>query len=86
MANSKSALKRVRQNERRRDAHRQVRSRIRTFTNKFDRAVTAGDAEAAASAYRDITAVLDRAASKGVIPQKRADRKKGRMAVRLASV
>lgn len=86
MANSRSALKRVRQNERRREAHRQVRSAIRTYTNKFDAALVAGKADDAAEAYRTIVSMLDRAAVKGVIPKQRADRKKGRMATRLSAV
>ena len=86
MANSKSALKRVRQNEKRREAHRKVRSVIRTYTNKFDAAIEAGKADDAQAAYREVSSVLDRAAAKGVIPRTRASRKKGRMATRLASI
>ncbi len=86
MANTKSALKRVRQNERRRETNRKVRSAVRTFMSKFDAAVAAGEAADATAAYRKITSVLDRAASKGVIPKERADRKKGRMAARLAAL
>lgn len=86
MANSKSALKRVRQNEKRRVTNRKVRSSIRTYTNKFDAALAAGEKAGAEAAYREIVAVLDRAASKNVIPKLRADRKKGRMAARLAAI
>lgn len=86
MANSKSALKRVRQNERRRETNRKVRSSIRTYTNKFETALESGEADAAVEAYRTIVSTLDRAAIKGVIPKKRADRKKSRMAARLAAV
>ena len=86
MANSKSALKRVRQNEKRREAHRKVRSAIRTFTNRFDAAIDGGKKKDAAEAYRQVVSVLDRAASKRVIPKQRADRKKGRMATRLAAL
>lgn len=83
MANSKSALKRVRQNKKARERNKVVRSRIRTFTNQFDSAVEEGDADAATEAYREAVAVLDRAARKDVIPKERADRKKSRMAKRL---
>ncbi len=86
MANSKSALKRVRQNETRRVRNRVVRSSIRTYTNQFDKAVEAGSKEDASAAYEKIVSILDRAASKGVIPKTRASRKKGRMAARLASI
>lgn len=86
MANSKSALKRVRQAEKRRETHRKVRSAIRTYVNKFEAALDGGKKEEAEEAYRQVVSTLDRAASKGVIPNKRADRKKGRMAVRLAAL
>ena len=86
MANSKSALKRAIQAEQRRDKNRQVRSVIRTYTNKFEAAIAAGVAADAESAYRAISSELDRAARKGVIPKERADRKKGRMAARLAAI
>ena len=86
MANSASALKRVRQNTKRRLANQKVRSKIRTYTNTFEAALESGDAAAAGEAYRQISGVLDRAAGKGVIPSQRADRKKGRMAKRLASI
>jgi len=86
VANSKSALKRAIQAEQRRDNNRQVRSAIRTYTNKFEAAIAAGVAADAESAYRAISSELDRAARKGVIPKERADRKKGRMAVRLAAI
>lgn len=86
MANSQSALKRVRQNEKRRTANKEVRSEIRTYTNKFTRAVQTGDKAQAEEAYRTVVSVLDRAASKGVIPKDRASRKKGRMASRLNSL
>ena len=86
MANSKSALKRVRQNEKRSARHRKVRSAIRTYTNRFEAALESGDEAEAREAYQEIVSVLDRAAQKGVIPRKRADRKKGRMAKRLDAI
>ena len=67
-------------------AHKEVRSEIRTYTNKFDSAVAGGDKAVAQEAYRTVVSVLDRAASKGVIPKERASRKKGRMAQRLEDV
>lgn len=86
MANSQSALKRVRQNEKRRVANREVRSEVRTYTNKFSKAADAGEKAAAEEAYRTAVSILDRAASKGVIPKERASRKKGRMAAQLAKL
>mgnify|MGYP006190416777 FL=1 len=86
MANSQSALKRVRQNEKRRVTNQKVRSVVRTYTNKFEKAAETGEKAAAEEAYRAVVSILDRAAGKGVIPKERASRKKGRMAARLAKL
>ncbi len=86
MANSKSALKRDRQNKIRRERNRIIRTRTRTMEKKFDAAVEAGDAAQAKEAFDAATVALDRAASKGIIPSKRASRKIGRMAKRLNQV
>lgn len=83
MANSKSAEKRNRQNKKASERNRVVRTRIRTYTNKFEEALEGGDKDAAQEAYQEIVAALDRAARKNVIPKERASRKKGRMAKRL---
>jgi small subunit ribosomal protein S20 len=86
VANSKSALKRVRQNKVRRERNRVVRSRTRTIERKFNEAVEAGDKAVAEETFKAAATALDRAASKGVIPKKRASRKIGRMAKRLDAI
>lgn len=86
MANSKSAKKRASQNVVRRDRNRNVRSSVRTKARKFVSIVEAGDASAAEASLRNAVSALDRAASKGVIPRKRAARKAGRLAKRLAKM
>lgn len=83
MANSKSARKRIRQNEVRRVRNARVRTRVRTFTNGFLRAVDSGDVEQAEEGFRKVESELSRAAAKGVIPKKRASRKTGRLEKRL---
>jgi small subunit ribosomal protein S20 len=82
MANHASAVKRNRQRIQRTDRNRAAKSALRTELKKARAAVVAAPAtsadlvEAAASA-------LDRAASKGTIPAKRASRVKGRLAAAL---
>lgn len=83
MANSKSALKRARQNESKRIINKRVRSHVRTFTNKFELALEAGNKKDAEVAYKDVASILDRAAKGNIIPKERASRKKGRLAKRL---
>ena len=78
MANTKSAIKRMRQNERRRARNRAVRSRMRTFVKRANTAIVAGE-EDAAEAVRAAISELDRAAQKGVIHRNNAARRKSRL-------
>lgn len=79
MANSKSALKRVRVAERRRIRNRTYRSASRTLVRRAESMIAAGDAEAAAAAIGDAISMLDRTAGKGVIHPNNAARRKSRL-------
>lgn len=83
MANHKSALKRIRQNEKRRIRNKGIRSKLRTRFNQFESAVASGDLAQAEKAFTVAVSELDRAASKGVIPKSRASRKTSRLAQQL---
>lgn len=83
MANTKSAMKRIRTNEIRRQRNVATRSKVRTICKKFEASLTTGDQAAAQEAYRVAVSELDRAAKKGVIPRARASRKASRLAVQL---
>ena len=84
MANTKSALKRVRQNEKRRLRNRMVRSQVRTAVKAARTAL-----EQAGTATKDTVVeairALDRAVNKGVIHRNTAARKKSALARRLAA-
>lgn len=86
MANSRSAKKRIRQNERRRQQNARIRSRMRTEIKKFEKAVESGDLDSAEEFFVSAESQLDRAVSKGIIPKKRASRKTSRLAKRLNSL
>lgn len=81
MANTKSAMKRIRQSERRRLRNRAMRSKIRGSVK------TARTAEGGArpAAVLEAIRVLDKAVSKGVIHRNTAARKKSALARRLVS-
>lgn len=79
MANSKSAKKRVRVNERNRLRNRTVRTALRTNVKKYRALIAAGDAEAAASMLPTIHSIIDRTAKKGVIKENAARRYKSRL-------
>jgi small subunit ribosomal protein S20 len=81
VANTKSAIKRMRQNERRRVRNRAVRSKVRTAL-KVARTVQGPEqATTVAEAIR----ILDKAVSKGVIHRNTAARKKSALARRLVA-
>jgi small subunit ribosomal protein S20 len=85
VANTKSAMKRMRQNERRRLRNRAVRSKVRTAV-KIARTVPVGEGGDAVATVRDAIRALDRAVTKGVIHRNTAARKKSALARRLAAV
>ena len=79
MANTKSAMKRIRQNERRRLRNRAVRSQVRSALK--DARASQGDQQKASIA--EAIRSLDRAVNKGVIHRNTAARKKSALARRL---
>lgn len=79
MANSKSAEKRARTNERRRRRNQAYRSATRTLVRKAERAVAADVTAATATTVGDAISKLDKAASKGIIHRNTAARKKSRL-------
>jgi len=82
VANTKSAKKRMRQNERRRIRNRGVRSKVRTAVKLARGSEGTEMRTAVAEAIRE----LDRAVSKGVLHRNTAARKKSGLARRLAAV
>jgi small subunit ribosomal protein S20 len=85
LATHKSAVKRARQALRRRARNRQVRSHLRSAVKDARTALESGPRDGAAEALRTAEGVLRRAASKGVIPKKRASRQVSRLARALAT-
>ena len=80
MANHRSALKRIRQNEKRRQRNRQVRSQLKTVLKKFYSAVD-GKSEGVdlSEIHRSTVSSIDRAATKGVLHKRTAARKISRI-------
>ena len=79
MPNHKSAIKRVRQNEKRRTRNRQIMSTSRTFVKRVRVAVDSGNAEEARALLPAAVKSLNVAASKGVIHRNQASRKISRL-------
>ena len=83
MAHHRSAIKRTRQNEKRRLRNRGVKTRIKTASRKLARVEKEGNVEAMAGEWNRTKSVIDKAAQKGVVHKKTASRKKSRLARRL---
>ena len=86
MPNIKSAIKRVRQSASNRTENLAVKSAVATSRRKLVAAVESGDKAKAAAGLADYTSKLDKAAKKGVIAKNNADRKKARLAQRIAKM
>lgn len=80
MANIKSAIKRNRQNEKRRLRNKSVRSQMRTRSKAA--VATAGE-DNSEETLREAIRSIDRAASKGVIHKNKAARDKSRLMKRI---
>ena len=78
MANIKSQIKRIKQNEKRRERNRSVRSEMRTRTKNAVSAVETG-VEDTAELLRAAVRRIDTAAAKGVIHPNQAARRKSRL-------
>jgi small subunit ribosomal protein S20 len=84
MPNHKSAIKRMKQSEKRRLFNRNYRNRARTLVKKARTAITKRTAdvtEAVRAAIKD----LDMAASRGVLHKKNAARRKSRLMKQFAA-
>ena len=86
MATHKSAIKRIRQNEKRRLHNRTFRNRARTLVKQAREAIESGDVEAARAATRAAARDLDTLASRGVVHKRNASRRKSRLMKQLAKL
>lgn len=86
MANTISALKRMRQTERRTQTNRSRKTRLRHQIRAFRRLLESKDAQAAQSALPQTFSMIDRAAKWGIIKRNTAARYKSRLTVRMKSL
>jgi small subunit ribosomal protein S20 len=79
LANHKSALKRIKQTEKRTERNKHIRSTLRTFIKRVREAVAAKDSTLAKEALAAAIPVIDSAATKGVIHSSNASRNVSRL-------
>jgi small subunit ribosomal protein S20 len=86
MANHFSALKRMRQDERRTEVNRRNKSRLRHQVRAMRRLLTAKDYDGASKALPQTYSLIDRSAKLGVIKKNTAARYKSRLIKRLKAL
>ena len=86
MANIKSQIKRNKQNEKRHERNKAVKTNLKTVIRKFREAAESGDRDNAIALARDASKKLDKAASKGVIHKNQAANRKSSIAKKAASL
>jgi small subunit ribosomal protein S20 len=86
MASHASALKKNRQDQKRRLRNRAHASRLRTQMKKIQEALTSGDAAAVSGLMKETVSLVDRTAKHRVIHRNAASRTKSRLARALAKI
>jgi len=79
VANIKSAAKRARQSERRRQHNIALKSRMRSAMKNVVKALNAGDVKAAEENYKAAVPEIDKSVGKGLIQKNKAARHKSRL-------
>lgn len=79
MPNTKSAIKRLKQSEIRRQRNKAVKTRTKTEIKKVLSAVESGDVSAAEEMFKTAAKKLDQAGSRGIIHKNAAARQKSRL-------
>ena len=80
---TKSALKANRQNIKRREHNRELRSRLRTALKSIRASLDAKDLDGAKKALSATVSIVDKMATKGIIHRNTAGRYKSRLSSRL---
>ena len=86
MANTKSAIKRIRQTATRTERNRADKSRMKTLRRKTLTAIEAGDKEEAVKASSAFSSVVDKAAKRNLIHPNKAANLKSKTAKAIAAI
>jgi small subunit ribosomal protein S20 len=79
----KSALKTLRQSEKRRIRHNKVKAGLNWLRRQFLKAIKVKDKKRAQSLYLELQKALDKAVQKGVIKKNTANRSKSRLSKKI---
>ena len=81
---NKSALKANRQNVKRREHNRELRSKLRTGLKAVRKSLDEKDVEGAKAALKTLQSLVDKMATKGIIHKNTASRLKSRLSAKAA--
>jgi small subunit ribosomal protein S20 len=84
MPNTKSAERRMRNSARKNARNRTVKSRLHTLERNYIELLNTGKKDDAVRELRTISSAFDKAAKAGIMHRSAANRKKSRLALRLA--
>lgn len=83
---SKSVLKRIRQNEKRRLRNQAWRTRIKTVVKKVEEAINKNDKDTIKRVLNEAVKIISKATSKGIIHKNTASRKISKLMKKVAAV
>lgn len=86
MANLKSAIKRVRTNNKKRALNQSFKSDMRSQIKEVETLIAANDLENAKLAYHKATQKIDKTVQKGIIHRNNGNRQKSRLAKKLKQI
>ena len=86
MANTKSALKRVRQTKTRTEQNRIMKTRVKNTRKAADAALAEGDVEKVKATVKALISATDRAVKRGAVHPNYSSRMKSRYSARAAAV
>lgn len=85
MPNTKSAERRTRANEKKRLHNRSIKSKLRKLERSYETSLKSGNKEEATQSLRVVQSALDKAVKSGVLARPTVNRRKSRLAGRLAA-
>jgi len=85
MPNTKSAERRTRANEKKRLHNRSIKSRLRKLERGYETSLETGNKEESTKALQVVHSALDKAVKNGVLQRASVNRRKSRLAKRLAA-
>lgn len=86
MPHTINAVKRMRQNRKRNERNHAVKTAVKTQIKKVLEAIETKDVEKAKAELKKAASMLDKAAQKGILHSRNADRRKARLAGRVQSL